>query len=1723
MTMSRHITKVKVWDAKGASTTYVFLESLGTSNDVPKESTTLKHIPHGTINYDDTVNMVRKKLCHFIDGFKSPNDIYCWVQEKAVHDPSVMHAFIANVFGKQNTVKKEVIHAQFWNMFGIDIQEYLSTYDSIIDKRTATRVLFQVPLTDVKHLSRSIAFQYARDTFLEYFSQHPLHAKDTFHVGTLELVPTLNLLLSSFDISQDTLHIIHRSQLDDVYHDIYFPFHGQTKLDKDDVKLITNMLEIEQELKAIEVPTHTTSHKTFINYVHIRGNEYNHGVRENLDVLFNAFETHADIPFIKLKTPTNVFYKIHKGSLAVIRRDLFDAWTKTPFVKEDKTYIVVKIKFHTTYCTLTLHSDLSTSIKMSISIRDKQTLRDVEKVIPRINAFLDIVERTYDTAYVARVPKDILVNSKDGDVYRVVQIISSSVSNVTSMKVHYDMFKPLLQNKLYPYFGIIETKDPTILHLQYKKVNNYSKYTNIETFITLNKSLSHDELVQNIVSTFLIPSADAEKAIAAWEAVHTTLDEKRQYVSIFNKDTMFVNVKIKINNPIEFKYLVNGAPNMSVVSSIHMLLMKLLVLSETKKKMTMKSKADELFEKAVHEQHIDVNKEEENNNSAFANDLDSSPGGTDTLDTEFMDDDLLALEREFAEAFEATKEKDVMESPSMNQNDNMNTNTTASQDTIHDTIVDYKEKGEVNLKGYLLNKLKEADQQLFQYDLPPDKKRKDYPTLCGKSVMRQPVVVTKSELTKIQEEFPEAVKEYVKSGSTPEHEKRNHYICPKIWCPKSRVALSFEDYVKHGRKCPYPEIAEEPILFQSKQYFGEGDAGLQRDRHPGFLEKTIHPDQFCLPCCFKLEAKEGTRNKSRKEKCVPKFTEDIEGPEEYTNTKKNPSLPNAQKEVIDKVESRPEEGPIDKYILNEHTSPLDENRFGVLPTTLVTFLNQADKQGSRHDGTGSMKATTHALFRKGIRQSSNSFLDAVANVIENEAIYSGDGIIKAILEHLDIFTYISLENGRVMKMFIDASKPIFDIDHFREFYEWFKQQRKYITHMNLGGLLLEMEQLKDVTKELRFNQELLQHHQDILREYILYHSFMNFKAYIANTRVTKEHIVLLDLVANKLQHVINIHRYNIIVIDYIPESNKMYVHCNVNTATTYDPNYPYVLILKRNNYYEPIYNVINREGGGVEQSPLLILKESTPEVRKMLTFFTKNCKKAEISYVRSMKEFLATQGFSVKYFVLDYGYKTCGFIVQKNLFIPLPSRFDMYYEPGIKYIYLSTVPSFRCFLKQDSIRPLFTKLNELTGTSFYEITASIVQKNRLIGLVIRGDDATQNTFIPLHVKNEDKRVTLAFKNGLYVLIGYQDEDMRVEQMQEKFKGWDKITQIAEELRKVMEEHDDVRNELRFIVDRMNPLPIAYKREKLAQVIAPYVDTEKWGELSALDIYRMMKYMEDTKKYDIYMLRSKRYNHTEDELFIDHFDVRNGKLEEAIILAENPFKALMNISEEFEQTYIFDDDTTIDKVEDTSDLLMTKDVYKDVPVKWRKVMLGFKTIDNTEVYTADFLLQTMLRLSKGNPRSALTLTLYQAALQNAIAKDYERGDISELIANPWTKAYLKQKNAKDYDTIMEGVNSIHYYPSTYDLEIMSKLAHINVIVLGRKTEKNPDGFEVIYRGSTYFIIFLFAYDRFKVIDRFSLIADIKAKRVLFTQEDLPVVFLEKIRDKLIVRNVEVDDS
>ena len=1713
---------VKVWNKNGTFDTHdVF------SRDTPPR-----------INNTDTVGMALKKISYYIPLFQqNPSDIYAWVEEPASNDPSIIFNFINHAFQKSLIIPFNLFQRLVKHRFAIDIKipashqkwekdaSKLASYN--IDKITATNIL--TSQKDISKVLTPIGFHYVHDGFVEYHSINPLLAttEGLERLDGSQTISTHALLLKTFDIMGNTIHVIHRDEVDPAIASYYFPLSNH-KLTKDDIKLLTNLEDIEKDIDGVHVRGVVQS-TCFVNFLHIQGN--NMGIQKSysLDYLFDKFQTTNDVPFMKLKTPTNIFYKVHKQSLVSIPTDdITTKWTKTSASKDTSTSIAFKIKLdlangEALYASFTLHSDMSYVIKLTVALKHKQTAQDITGYLPKFNKVIKDIEHIFGKdAYIPLIHLDILTVSRDSDVVNIVQLITSNTLDVKDTALHYKNFAPLISTKMYPYFGIIETKDPNILYLQFKCVNNYAKFSNIESFITLNRRLPHNDLVQTLVSTFLISVDEAEKEISAWQSVNQGDDTKR---FVFHRwranDGDFVTIKIRLNNPVDMRYLINGAQDMETVDMINNLLLKLVVLSGKTKKVSSKSKDQALYDDTLTGMESLDKRSDVDNKDPIQND-DSGQlefeleeqTAEDDIDDAFFADDFAELEKEFTASTSAqvppqdmrdNSQEAAIKSPKAPKSPHKSSNS-----------ADEDENGDINLKGYFLNKLKEADPNLFAYQRPHD--RKDYATLCQKSVMRQPVVVSHQELDKIQKDFPNAIQGYVKSGSTPELEQTNRYICPKVWCPKSRVALSFQDYVKYGRKCPYPEVKEKPIVFESK-YYGTGDVGIQKDRYPGFLDSFAHPDQYCLPCCFKLAAKEGNRNKSRKDKCENKFSE----------PSKESGIPEQQENVVGATDDATKDAPFDKYILGENTSPLDMNRFGLLPADLVKFLEQENLQGNHRDGTGTMKATTVALLRKGIRQSKNSFLEAVAEVLDNTSIASGTDIIKIVLNHLDVATFLSLENGRIMKMFVDTSRHMYQRERFEEFYHWFKKQSKYISQMNLHNLLREMDDViakKDFIVNI---DEHVQHHQEMLREYIIYNAFQNFRAFLENENIPKEHIVLQDLIVNKLQHVINVNRYNFVVLNYDIEKQQLFVHCSVNQEKSLDTNYPLVLLIKRNAYYEPIYYVKNREGSGIDMTPLLDMRSTTPAIKQFLTFIVKNCKHVEVSMLRSIKTYLASIGHKVKYTVLDYGYKSCGFVIDKNLYIPLPVRFDMYYEGGIKYMYINDVAKLRCTLDLQKVKGVFQALETFTGQSFYGFKSWVTNKGRTIGCMLRGhesgsgDELDMPVFIPLHLKKTEINMQLAFVNGLHIFVGYQDQDERGKHLEPYQRGWQRISLLTNRLRQYIQQNVDLQRQVSFILDKHNPLPMVFKQHKMRELISSYLSDI---ELTEGDIYMMLMYLKEGHNYDVYKVRSRRFAFTDNELFFDHFDIRAGKLMDAAEHAKNPYLALMSMMEtNFEPDVSFVDES-FDSFED---VIGSMDDRVDVPVKWRRLMPGFKVVKNKEkerssqdAYGPDVVLQWFKRLAKQVKHlSALSDIAYHTVRRNEIINSVRKGETDKLMENPWTGAYFKRTmKPPTMDNILEAMTSMHYYPSILDIQIISKLAYINVVLIGRMTRENPDGFEVMYYGSPYFVIMEYAYDRFKVIDRFHLVVDIRNTRVLFRQEEMPVAFLEKIAEKM---HVSLDTS
>lgn len=249
--------------------------------------------------------------------------------------------------------------------------------------------------------------------------------------------------------------------------------------------------------------------------------------------------------------------------------------------------------------------------------------------------------------------------------------------------------------------------------------------------------------------------------------------------------------------------------------------------------------------------------------------------------------------------------------------------------------------------GYVLKSLKRADAELF--------KSGSYALICSATARRQPVVMSRSELDASDAQFPGAAADAVQTGSTPELARKNYYICPHAWCPKSRIALSKAQFESLGRRCPVPGVDETPIVMDSPYFQGQ-------PRRARLLDASKHPDGYAMPCCFKQgkDADDDQRN-------------------DYIQNNKVPA-------------------PIHKY--------------AVLPPALSAML-ASGPCGSKPDGSGLL--TVHSrdcCVRMGLPPSPQPFLACAAHFAKR----SVRGLVDDMVARLDMPTFLSLG---VCRTFVD--------------------------------------------------------------------------------------------------------------------------------------------------------------------------------------------------------------------------------------------------------------------------------------------------------------------------------------------------------------------------------------------------------------------------------------------------------------------------------------------------------------------------------------------------------------------------------------------------------------------------------------------------------------------------------------------------------------------------------
>lgn len=470
--------------------------------------------------------------------------------------------------------------------------------------------------------------------------------------------------------------------------------------------------------------------------------------------------------------------------------------------------------------------------------------------------------------------------------------------------------------------------------------------------------------------------------------------------------------------------------------------------------------------------------------------------------------------------------------------------------------------------GNILEELKRADPDVFDNKAPSGSKHR-YATRCGAASKRQPVVVSKEELEHMNpESYGNTAIAY---GSTPEKADQNRYICPKVWCPESRVGMTLEQYKASGEKCPKADEGEEAIVFDNSYWKG-------KPRYPGLIGSTKHPTGLCMPCCY-------LHYKPSMQTC------DSSGPSSAStnNTSRQNDATSSSSSSSQKDDENDDSHDF-KYIKGD-TLPLENKRFGMIPSALLSaFHGDATKSnkfscGSRDDGSGQFTFKTDCYVRRGIPSRRQSFLQCMAELLEVDG--GVEALVDIISNNITPNVYVAMNDGLVCRMFMDQAMTAVqdspsgdmaegDSNRFESFVKWFLENREYQERMGLEWMvsLLRSATSSSKSREVR-------HHPEVRREYLIYKSLQRFKAYLQDDGIIKVHKLLLGLFNMRLPW-LNPRGVNFIVFEQSLEdtsrgqsNSDMFVDCEGlrQDADRMRLSHPFAFITKQGGYYEPINRV----------------------------------------------------------------------------------------------------------------------------------------------------------------------------------------------------------------------------------------------------------------------------------------------------------------------------------------------------------------------------------------------------------------------------------------------------------------------------------------------------------------------------------------------------------------------
>jgi hypothetical protein len=664
-------------------------------------------------------------------------------------------------------------------------------------------------------------------------------------------------------------------------------------------------------------------------------------------------------------------------------------------------------------------------------------------------------------------------------------------------------------------------------------------------------------------------------------------------------------------------------------------------------------------------------------------------------------------------------------------------------------------KGEREVKTNMFTKRmmeKEPDLILKK----PQGKYVSYSRVCASNVSLQPVILTDEEKKEIDKEHSGAYTNAIKYGSDPK--KQFWYICPRYWCLKTNKPMT-EEEVKRGEcggkivkdNAKPPDPGHFIIEFTDDKYHKKEDGSY--DWHsPGFKPSHTHPNpNFCVPCCFKNWASKNknlSQQQTRRQQCglvdvnINKIGPDgKKAQESYQTIPKDGNeqavvlnKPKEDTEVKKEKERKKQEGKSNIFGIERY--PIPQYRWGFLPISVERFLHTKNNKFVLKSNPAYIQAGKRPLLRYGIESSNNqSFIGVIADIYSSYKkikLLSIEQMREKIVELLTLDHYLKLHNGSLTSIFKPRKFSIddADVEDYKETY-FYKQT--------------------DLSNPSQYA---------FLKDSIS--SFQNFQSYLKDGDSNIDHTYLWDVITSE-ESVLFEGGLNMVIIEILNNdvTDNIDVICPTNSysSSVYNKDRGSILILKHDDFYEPIYLYQGKDKTDGDQPVRIFERFQGPEeLRNMKKIFNmvmdlseKKCKpmktrpreyefKENIS-AKLLFDAVTELGYKVEFQVMNYNGKVIAIVVKTKEDIPiyLPC-FPSNALPKIEYKMMNLVD----WLDYKSTRDLLEKINrESNGKILCKPMMKVMEDGLIVGIL-----TITNQFIQINEPTQD-----IFDNDLPIYQG----------------------------------------------------------------------------------------------------------------------------------------------------------------------------------------------------------------------------------------------------------------------------------------------------------------------------------------------------------------------------------